>query len=59
MLAKLPPNLRWVVKAAFAALLFVVLVGMTYQSVATALERRELERPGRVVDVGGHQLHIH
>jgi len=59
MLAKLPPNLRGVVKAAFAALLFVVLVGMTYQSVATALERRELERPGRFVDVGGHQLHIH
>jgi len=59
MLAKLPPNLRRIVKAVFAVLLFLVLVGTTYQSVATALERRELERPGRFVDVGGHQLHIH
>jgi len=59
MLAKFPPNLRWVVKAAFAIFLFLVLVGTTYQGVATALERRELERPGRFVDVGGHQLHIH
>ena len=59
MLAKLPPNLRWVAKAACAVFLFLILVGMTYQSVATALERRALERPGRFVDVGGHQLHIH
>jgi pimeloyl-ACP methyl ester carboxylesterase len=59
MLAKLPPYLRRVVKAGLAAFLFLALVGTTYQSVATALERRELERPGRFVDVGGHQLHIH
>ncbi len=42
-----------------AALLFLVLVGATYQGVATALERREYPRPGGLVDVGGHQLHIH
>jgi pimeloyl-ACP methyl ester carboxylesterase len=59
MLATLPTKLRWVVKGAFVGFLFLVLVGMTYQSVKTALERRELERPGRFVDVGGHQLHIH
>ena len=59
MLATLPRNLRWVVKGAVAIFLFLVLVGMTYQSVATAVERRELERPGRFIDVGGHQLHIH
>jgi pimeloyl-ACP methyl ester carboxylesterase len=59
MLAKLPQNLRRFVKAASVVVLFLALVGMTYQSVATALERRELERPGRFVDVGGHQLHIH
>jgi pimeloyl-ACP methyl ester carboxylesterase len=42
-----------------AALLgFIVLAGVTYQGVATALERREFPRPGRMVDVGGHQLHI-
>jgi pimeloyl-ACP methyl ester carboxylesterase len=36
----------------------VVLVGITYQGVATALERRRVERPGGLVDAGGHQLHI-
>jgi pimeloyl-ACP methyl ester carboxylesterase len=39
--------------------MFLVLVGATYQGVATALERREFPHPGRLVDVGGHQLHIH
>jgi pimeloyl-ACP methyl ester carboxylesterase len=58
MLATLPPNLRRIVKVAFVVLFFLALVGTTCQSVATALERRELERPGRFVDVGGHQLHI-
>ena len=58
MLATLPPNLRRIVKVVFVVLFFLALVGTTYQSVATALERRELERPGRFVDVGGHQLHI-
>jgi pimeloyl-ACP methyl ester carboxylesterase len=37
---------------------FVALIGVTYQGVATALERRAYPRPGRMVDVGGHQLHI-
>jgi pimeloyl-ACP methyl ester carboxylesterase len=38
--------------------LFVALAGTTYQGVATALERRQLPHPGRLIDVGGHQLHI-
>ena len=42
-----------------AILLFVVLVGATYQGVTTALERRRFPHPGRLVDIGGHQLHIH
>jgi len=37
----------------------LVLAGATYQGVATALERRKYPHPGRLVDVGGHQLHIH
>ena len=49
---------RKVVRVA-AALVFVVLVGATYQGVATALERRQFPRPGGLVDVGGHQLHIY
>jgi pimeloyl-ACP methyl ester carboxylesterase len=38
---------------------FVVLAGVTYQSVATALERRQFPHPGRLIDVGGRQLHLH
>lgn len=36
----------------------ILLAGATYQGVATALERRQYPHPGRLVDVGGHQLHI-
>lgn len=59
MLARLPQTPRRIIKVALAAGVVLMLVGTTYQSVATALERRELQRPGRFVDVGGHQLHIH
>jgi hypothetical protein len=44
---------------AAAVVMFLVLAGATYQGVATALERREFPHPGRLVDVGGHQLHIY
>ncbi|HEY6361710.1 MAG TPA: alpha/beta fold hydrolase [Vicinamibacterales bacterium] len=43
---------------AAAIVIFLVLAGATYQGVATALERREFPHPGRLVDVGGHQLHL-
>jgi hypothetical protein len=36
-----------------------MLIGATYQGVATAWERRQFPRPGGMVDVGGHQLHIY
>jgi pimeloyl-ACP methyl ester carboxylesterase len=39
--------------------MFLALAGATYQGVATALERREFPHPGRLVDVGGHQLHLY
>jgi pimeloyl-ACP methyl ester carboxylesterase len=39
--------------------MFVVLAGATYQGVVTALERRQFPHPGRLVDVGDHQLHLH
>jgi pimeloyl-ACP methyl ester carboxylesterase len=42
-----------------AALVFLTLAGATYQGVTTAFERREYPRPGGMVDVGGHQLHIY
>ena len=42
-----------------AVFVFLVLAGATYQGVATALERRQFPYPGRLLDVGGHQLHLH
>jgi pimeloyl-ACP methyl ester carboxylesterase len=38
---------------------FIILAGVTYQSVATALERRKFPYPGRLIEVGDHQLHLH
>jgi pimeloyl-ACP methyl ester carboxylesterase len=40
-------------------LVLLILVGATYQGVTTSLERRRFPHPGRLVDVGSHQLHIH
>jgi pimeloyl-ACP methyl ester carboxylesterase len=55
----LSPSVRRRLKAVAAVVLGVLLLGATYQGVATALERRDHERPGRLVDVdGGYQLHI-
>ena len=51
-------RLRRAVTVAAAAVVFVILAGATYQGATTALERRQFPHPGRLVDVGGHQLHI-
>lgn len=47
------------VRAGLALVVLVALAGTTYQGVTTSLERRRYPHPGRLVDVGGHQLHIH
>jgi pimeloyl-ACP methyl ester carboxylesterase len=47
------------VRAVLALVVVLVLAGTTYQGVTTALERRRYPHPGRLVDVGGHQLQIH
>jgi pimeloyl-ACP methyl ester carboxylesterase len=41
-----------------AVMVFVLLAGATYQGVATALEGRDFPRPGGLVSVGDHQLHL-
>ena len=51
--------MRRALLTAAAILVFLVLAGATYQGAATALERREFPHPGRLVNVGGHQLHIY
>lgn len=47
------------VRAALAIVVLLVLAGATYQGVTTSLERRRYPHPGRLIDVGGHQLQIH
>lgn len=52
---------RWVKRGAIgavAALVALALVGMTYQALATRADRRNFPPPGKLVDVGGHRLHI-
>ena len=45
-------------RAGLAIVVLLALAGATYQGVTTSLERRRYPHPGRLVDVGGHQLHI-
>jgi pimeloyl-ACP methyl ester carboxylesterase len=46
-------------RAALAIVVLLLLAGATYQGVTTSLERRRHPHPGRLIDVGGHQLQIH
>lgn len=59
MVVALPAPVSRALAITAALVTLVVLVGATYQGVETALERRRFPYPGRLVDVGGHQLHIH
>ena len=52
-------RVRHIVFVVAGLLTFIALAGVTYQSVATALERRKFPYPGRLIDVGDHQLHLH
>jgi pimeloyl-ACP methyl ester carboxylesterase len=53
------PHSRRLLKTAAAALFILLLAGVTYQGVATAIERRSFKYPGRMVPVGDHQLHLY
>jgi pimeloyl-ACP methyl ester carboxylesterase len=52
------PVVRRALVTAGVAFLVLLLIGATYQGVATALERRRFPHPGPLIDVGGHQLHL-
>jgi pimeloyl-ACP methyl ester carboxylesterase len=54
-----PARLRRALPVGAAILIFIILAGATYQGVATALERREYPRPGGLISVGDHQLHLY
>ncbi|UCD48804.1 MAG: alpha/beta hydrolase [Phycisphaerales bacterium] len=52
---------RSIMKLAIAAVALpalTVLAGMAYQALATARDARQYPLPGKLVDVGGHRLHI-
>lgn len=55
----LPPRLRRALILGAVLVFFALLAGATYQGVATALEHREFTRPGGMVSVGDHQLHLY
>jgi pimeloyl-ACP methyl ester carboxylesterase len=55
----LPRTLRHAIKVVMAVVTLCALAGATYQGVATALERRRFPLPGRLVDIGGRQLHLY
>jgi pimeloyl-ACP methyl ester carboxylesterase len=52
-------TLRRVAKILLVVITLCALAGATYQGVATALERRRFPLPGRLVDIGGRQLHMY
>jgi pimeloyl-ACP methyl ester carboxylesterase len=52
-------RVRRILITAAVIIVFLVLAGATYQGAATALERRQFPHPGRLIDVGGHQLHLY
>ena len=52
---------RWVKRGALGAvatLVALALIGALYQALATQADRRNFPPPGKLVDVGGHRLHI-
>lgn len=52
---------RWVkrlVIGVVALALLLALVGLAYQTIASALDARRFPPPGNLVDVGGYRLHI-
>jgi pimeloyl-ACP methyl ester carboxylesterase len=53
------PAVRRVLVPTGVILLLLILIGATYQGVATAVERRRFPHPGRMVDAGDHQLHLY
>lgn len=56
-----PPRFRWLRRLAvggLAALVLLAMAGAAWQAVATRSFERQHPPPGRLVDVGGHRLHL-
>ena len=53
------PGLRWFVRGAAVLAVCLATSGALYQAVAAVRDRRLHPPLGRLVDVGGHRLHLH
>ncbi len=56
------PRLRRIRRIALTLLLVPVtlaLIGLSYEAIMAASDAGRYPPPGRLVDVGGHRLHIH
>lgn len=51
-------EMRWLIRSVVGVLL-LVLMGTVYQALETALDGQRYPPPGRLVDVGGHELHLY
>ena len=49
--------MRWLVRI-LSGLVLLALIGVVYQLAGEALDSRRYPPPGRLVDVGGHRLHL-
>ncbi len=50
--------MRWLIRS-IVGLLLLALIGAAYQAVDLALDNQRYPPPGRLIDVGGHELHLH
>ncbi len=50
--------MRWLIRIA-GGLLVLVLVGVVYQTLGMARDRANYPPPGKLIDIGGHQLHLY
>jgi pimeloyl-ACP methyl ester carboxylesterase len=50
--------LKLIVRILLVTLIILPLVGVLYQDIATALDRRNYPPPGQLVDLGGYRLHL-
>lgn len=57
-----PGWIKWPVRILLGLTVFVLLIaliGLTYQAIASALDKITYPPPGTMVDVGGHSLHLY
>src|SRR5437016_10208490 len=52
-------RIGWAVFALVIFLVLVVVAGVVYQGIASAVDASTYPPPGRMVDVGGYRLHVH